>query len=114
MTDTDDLTDLIENPTGGLTPRQIAQRIIDAGYRRVVVDDAMIERARAAADRLFDQALHTAGDEAGRQRARDDRAALTAALNPKDTPVKAEPSRCWHCGAGMGERHHPECPEVAL
>lgn len=57
MTDVDDLADLIaEAPftrTGHTvmftdpTARLVAQRIIDAGYRRVVIDDATIERAAA-------------------------------------------------------------------
>lgn len=40
----------------------------------------MNDRAGGAAERLFDQAIHTAGDQAGRQRAQDDHAALTAAI----------------------------------
>lgn len=58
MTDVDDLADLIaEAPftrTGHTvmftdpTARLVAQRIIDAGYRRVVIDDATIERAARA------------------------------------------------------------------
>jgi hypothetical protein len=47
--------------------------------------------ALAALDRLADQAFHTAGDDAGRQRVLDDRAAVMRVIQPG--------SRCT-CGVG--------------
>ena len=73
MTDSDDLTDLIHQ-YWAKSPADLARWLIDAGYRRVVVDDAMIERAHRHLDGVLSPSRGAV------------RAALTAALTPKDQP----------------------------
>ena len=80
MTDTDDLTDLILDDIDSRfgtdhSHRLIARHLAALGYRRVVIDDAMIERAR--------KSLYASGRKASVIAVR---AALTAALAPKDQP----------------------------
>ena len=115
MTDTDDLPDLTDlvdliAPAydGRPMARVMAQRIIDAGYRRVVVDDALVKRMQTELDK--DGGLVPSLPRL--------RAALTAALNPPTSLGTPDPDRIVPCPHDCGwegrfaefSQHRIECP----